>query len=153
MLSSYPDLSDGAYFEPTSDNDLSIALDLLALAPTDRVADLGAGDGQVVVSMAQFGAIVCGFEKDEELVKLAQANINEADLCLNAYIKHANFWEQSLTPFNKIYIFQYYTIMDRLEEKLLAELLPGSQVVSNHWVFPSWPHKKQVGDIYLYAKS
>ncbi len=152
MQFSYPDLSDGALFEPTDNKDLATALDLLALKPNDRVADLGSGDGQVVIAMAKLGSTVCGFEKDEALVKQAQASINKAGLTLTAYIKQANFWDQNLTPFNKIYVFQYFTVMERLEEKLVAELISGSLVVSNHWTFPSWPHLRQIDDIYLYVK-
>jgi len=145
-------LMDGASYEPSEAKDVQVMIKLLEIKPGQKAVDLGSGDGRIVIAMAQKGALAFGFEKNKDLVEEARKNIKKFGLGQTAFIHHGNFWEQNLSVFDKIAVFQFHTIMDRLEEKLLRELNPGTFVVSNHWTFPHWIPQKQEEDIYLYIK-
>ncbi len=152
MLFFYPDFSNGAAYEPSGMRETRIITDLLAIKKGDRAADLGSGDGRIVIAMAKKGALTFGLEKDEKLVELSRKKIATAGLCQTAFIYQTNFWQENLSTFSKIAIFQYYTIMAKLEKKLQMELMPGVFVVSHHWQFPHWRPVRQILDIYLYQK-
>jgi cyclopropane fatty-acyl-phospholipid synthase-like methyltransferase len=152
MLRVVPELFDGALFEPSDKEEVDVMVDLLDLEPGQKAVDLGSGDGKLVIAMARKGAQAYGLEKDAPLVRKSQENIAEAGLSRNAVIYHVDFWDVNLSQFHKIAMFQYYTVMERLEKKLLEELMPGSFVVSNHWTFPRWQPVKEINDIYLYVR-
>ena len=136
---------DGAWFEPSTPKQISDAVKLLALSPDDNVAELGAGNGSTVLALAQAGAQVVGFEKDERLFKQVQ-------FPHNVKMIQSDFWQEDLSRFNKIYIYQFKTVMPRLEQKLLHELPKVALVASNTWVFPHWKISQTQGDIHLYRK-
>ncbi len=146
------DLSDGAWYQPSGDREVEIMTGLLDLGAADMAVDLGAGDGRIVIAMAKKGAHAVGLEKDGRLAEIARANIYRSGFWDFAEIYNINFWDKDLSAFNKVALFQYHTVMERLERKLMRELSPGSLVVSHHWRFPAWRAEKQVGDIYLYRK-
>lgn len=153
MLFSFYNLSDGALFEPSDEQDVETIIELLDIKYGQKVADLGSGDGRIVIAMAQKGALSYGFEKNPDLVDRARRNIRSARVADRAFIINNSFWEADLSTFKKITIFQYYTVMERLENKLLSELPFGALVASNHWTFPHWQPVKQIRDIYLYRKT
>jgi hypothetical protein len=45
------------------------------------------------------------------------------------------------------------SMMEDLEEKLQAEMKPGSKVISNYFTFPNWIPSKQEGSVYVYHRN
>lgn len=150
MLYNSNDLTDGALYEPSEPSDIGMVIDLLNPQPGEQIVDLGSGDGRIVVAIARYGAFAHGVEKNEFLVDVARKKIRYSGL-QNAFIHHVNFWDLNLSGFQKVFIYQYHTVMERLGKKLQEELKPGSQIVSHHWSFPHWQPVKQLQDIYLYT--
>jgi hypothetical protein len=68
------------FWAPSDDDGASRALDLAGVRPGDRVADLGCGDGRVLVAAARRGADVTGVESDAELAMQARTALAEAGL-------------------------------------------------------------------------
>ena len=63
-------------FVPSSPQAIVGMLELARVGPSDRLFDLGSGDGRIVVMAAQrFGADATGIELDPELVKRSSAQI------------------------------------------------------------------------------
>src|SRR5687768_4519465 len=60
------------FWAPSDEASVEAALDLAAVGPGDRVADLGCGDGHVLVRATQRGAKVVGVETDAELAQQAR---------------------------------------------------------------------------------
>ena len=87
-----------------------------------------------------------GFEKDEKLFK-------QVHFPKNVEMVRDDLWQTDVSEFNKIYIYQFKTVMPRLEKKLLNELSIGALVASNTWKFPHWKISKTLGDIHLYIKA
>ena len=118
----------------------------------DWAADLGCGDGRVLIALAKRGAMAHGFELERSRVELARANIEKVKLSNRAFVYHQNFWEVDLLPFNIITLYGITSVMQRLEAKLKRELQPGSRVVSNYFTFPNWKVVLEENDVYLYIK-
>jgi protein-L-isoaspartate O-methyltransferase len=143
---------DGAWFDPSQEDRIEWALQLLEITENDSAVDIGSGDGRVVIEMARLGAMAVGIEAEIKLVHKAVSIITDYELTDHARILHGDMWEQSYAGYNKVYLYQFKTVMQRLEDKLLAELPLGAKVVSNYWKFPNWKITKKIHDVYLYIK-
>lgn len=141
---------DGAWYEPSNDQKVALMLDLLDLKPGDCAVDLGSGDGKIVIEMAKRGVLAVGIEKDFRLVEESRESIKKEHLEHVAQIIHGSFWDINLSNFSKVYLYQFKTVMQRLEEKLGLELPSQALVVSNYWKFPTWKPEKKIEDVYLY---
>jgi precorrin-6B methylase 2 len=142
----------GAWFDPSLDDRIEWGLKLLDLRPGDTAVDIGSGDGRVVVKMAEAGAKAVGIEKEAHLVTESIQNAANHGLKNQVRFVLGDLWQQSYADYNKVYIYQFKTVMRRLEQKLMAELPVGTRVVSNYWKFPHWKISAQLGDVYLYVK-
>lgn len=137
------------YFQTTRYR-VATMIELAAIQPGEKAADLGSGDGRIVIELAKAGAIVTGYELDEKLVKLSTENIKQAHV--QAIILQKDFWQEDLSKYNIICVYPMPDIMHALEEKLLKELKQGSRVLLNYYPFPSWQEVTKKDNIYLYRR-
>lgn len=126
----------------------SVVADMLTLAevgPKDFVIDLGSGDGRIVLTAAKvFGARGFGVDINEKLVKEA----NEAAK-LQGISDRANFTIQDLfkTDIRKATVLTMYLLpntVNMLKDKLLAELNPGTRILSHDYPLSGWIPEKYV---------
>jgi hypothetical protein len=143
-------LARGAIYDPSSPVQTSLMVDLADVRPGEKAADLGSGDGRVLIALAGRGAEAHGYEVNPVLVLLSRRNIRRADLERKAFVHWRSFWRADLSPFSLITVFQVDFVMGRLETKLKRELPDGARIVSHHWRFLDWPPETVRGDMYLY---
>jgi protein-L-isoaspartate O-methyltransferase len=143
-------LGRGAIYDPSSPDKTRHIAELAAVVPGERAADLGSGDGRVVIELARRGAEAHGYEVNPVLVAIARRNIGRAGLAGRAVIHWGSFWRADLSPYSLITVFQVGFIMGRLEDKLKRELPGGARIVSHHWRFPTLVPERMRGDVYLY---
>jgi len=117
-----------------------------------RVADLGSGDGRIVIACAQAGAQVTGYEINPVLVWYADRRIARSGLRDRAVIERADFWKQDMSGFDVVIFYGVVYAMPRLEKKLRSELRPGARVIASHCAFPAWKPIVQNGMISVYEK-
>jgi protein-L-isoaspartate O-methyltransferase len=117
----------------------------------EKGADLGSGDGRIVIAFAQRGIEMHGYEIDENLKHLSEENIKKLNIN-NIVIHHKDFWQEDLSKYDIVCSYPMPTIMGRLEKKLLEELKPGSRVLLNYFPFKHWKLEKTKDNIYLYVK-
>lgn len=103
-----------------------------------HVADLGSGDGRIVMSAAKAGAVADGFEINPKLVRQSQAYIKKVGLGKAAHIYLRNMWKVDYSGYDVIFLYQIKHSMPWLEKKLQKELKKGSIIVSNYFQFPNW---------------
>lgn len=137
------------YFQTTRYR-VQAMIELAAIKPGEKAADLGSGDGRIVIELAKNGAITTGYELDENLIKISEEHIKNADV--EATILHKDFWKENLRQYTLICVYPMPDIMEALENKLLKELLPGSQVLLNYYPFPNWKETQKKDNVYLYIK-
>ncbi len=140
----------GAPYVPSRTSSVEKMILLGDIQPGEKTADLGSGDGRVVIAMAECGAEAHGFENNPVLVLVARRNIRKAGLTGKAFIHWKNFWNADFANFDVISVYAMPYIMGRLYRKIKKEMRPGSRIVSNAFEFKhETPVKKDKG-IYLY---
>jgi hypothetical protein len=126
----------------------SVVADMLTLAdvgPKDYVIDLGSGDGRIVLTAAKvFGARGFGVDINEKLVKEANESAK-----LQGIADRASFTIQDLfkTDISKATVLTMYLLpntVNMLKDKLLAELSPGTRILSHDYPLQGWIPEKYV---------
>jgi len=142
----------GAPFQTSSDKSIKNMIKLSRVKKGEKVADLGSGNGKLVIEFAKRGAFVTGFEINPLLVWISRRRIRKLGLQNKAKIKQANFWNANLSRFDVICVFQIGYIMGNLEKKLKKELKRKKRVrlVSNTWKFPDKKPVRKEGHVFLY---
>lgn len=125
-------------------------LELLHIQRGERVADLGSGDGTLVILYAQNGADVSGYELNPLLVWRSRKKISQEHLTKHARIYWKSFWQQDLSQFDAISVYGIGYIMKDLEKKLLKEAKKGTRVISNFYQFPTLKPVRSKKDVHLY---
>ena len=141
----------GAIYVPTKKEGIDKMVEFLEIKPRQVIADLGAGDGRLLIALAKAGAIAYGYEINPFLVDRARKNIKEAGLEDRAFVYLRNLWHTNLNDFDGIVVFGMKHMMKRLEKKFEKELKPGAKVVSNHFPLPNWTPEKKADEVYLYV--
>lgn len=144
----------GAVFFPTRPENVETIVRLAKIKPGEKAADLGSGDGRIVIALARAGAEAHGYEINPILVWKSRAAIRQAGLEGRAFVHWRSFWGADLSPYAVIAVYGIPYIMRALEKKLSRELKAGSRVVSNIYKFPSWAGAMHAeGGVYLYIKA
>jgi SAM-dependent methyltransferase len=121
-------------FVPTPQDVVEKMLELAKVTKDDVVADLGCGDGRIVVTAAkQYGCEAVGYDLDPECVRLSKAAAEKAGVGKFVRIEEADMLEVDLTGVTVVTLYVGTTLNAKLLPKL-EKLRPGSRVVSH--VFP-----------------
>lgn len=142
----------GAPYVPIKNRALKKMIELAAVKPGQFAADLGSGDGRIIVALARAGAIAYGYEINPILVWWSRRKIKKENLAGKAFICQKSFWDEDLSGFNVIALFGIRKIMKELGEKLDRELKPGAKVISYGFSFPDWQYSKKEEAVFLYEK-
>lgn len=145
----------GAPYEPSRGKALKSIIKFTAPKPGDRIAELGSGDGRICIFFAKklqknSKIEINGFEINPFLVWISRRRIKKLGLQNKVKISWKNFFKKDLSKYNKIVMFQFNTITNKLSKKFKKELKPGSIIVSHWWKLPNWKIKKQEGRVYFY---
>lgn len=140
----------GAVYVPSKPGAIAAMIKLGRVKKGRKVAELGCGDGRVVVALAQTGAEVHGYEINPLLVWRAKRAVRRAGLQGRAFIHLKSYWEVDLGVYDVITVYGITYIMKALGHKLRQELRPGSRVVSNYFTFPRWKIQQSVAGVHLY---
>ena len=126
--------------------DVELMLDMADAGPGDYVIDLGAGDGRIVITAALRGAAGHGVELDRELVELARRRARAAEVDDRAAFRHGDVFEADLRGATIVTLYLMPEVNLRLRPKLLAELPPGTRVLSNSFDMGDWqPDRRAQG--------
>jgi SAM-dependent methyltransferase len=114
-------------------------LRLAAVTAQDVVFDLGSGDGRVVVAAARdFGARGVGVEIDADLVKASRDTAYGAGVTDRTRFLWQDLFVTDLHEATVVTLYLRDDVNLRLRPKLLAELAPGSRVVSHDFDMGDW---------------
>ncbi|HEY6240842.1 MAG TPA: methyltransferase domain-containing protein [Burkholderiales bacterium] len=126
-------------YVPTPQAVVDKMLDMAQVKSGDTVIDLGSGDGRIMITAAQrHGARGFGVEIDPRLVR--RSNDEARRLGVADRVK---FLRQDLfdTDFHETNVLTLYLLPDvniALRPKILAELKPGTRVVSHDYDMREW---------------
>lgn len=123
-----------------------VVMEMLRLArvsPADVVYDLGSGDGRIPIAAARdFGARGVGIELDARLIALARCNAREAGVVDRVDFRQEDLLGTDLREATVVTLFLFPELNRRLKAKLLAELKPGTRIVSHRFDLGDWPPER-----------
>jgi SAM-dependent methyltransferase len=125
-------------YEPTSPEIVQAMLRLGRVRPDDVVYDLGCGDGRIVVEAARLGARGVGVDLDPERIREARANARAAGVEGRVELRLGDLFETDVRPATVVMLYLWPEVNLRLRPKLLAELRPGTRVVSHTHDMGDW---------------
>lgn len=134
---SYADESVAPYV-PTVEEDVELMLDVGAVDAADYVIDLGSGDGRIVIAAARRGARGHGIELDPALVQLARQHALRAQVTDQVAFLEGNIFDADITAASVVTLYLFPEANIALRPKLLAELRPGTRVLSNSFTMGDW---------------
>jgi cyclopropane fatty-acyl-phospholipid synthase-like methyltransferase len=143
----------GPPYVPTSDEGIGKMLECCEIIPGMKVADLGSGDGRILIALARAGAEAYGYEINPVLVWYSRRKIRRAGLQDKIRVHWKNIWGVDFSPYQVVTLFGITHIMRTLESKLRKELRPGARVVSISFGFPNWPQKKKLDRVFVYEQT
>ncbi|KAI1900145.1 hypothetical protein AGOR_G00047000 [Albula goreensis] len=103
------------------------------------LADLGSGDGRLVLAACSMGMQCTGFEINSLLLAYSRCRALWRGVAPSqAQFINSDFWKTDLSRYRNVTVFLAPGVMEVLEEKLLKELPCGARVVACRFPFPSW---------------
>ena len=132
-------------FVPTPQEVVDKMLELAKVGKADVLYDLGSGDGRIPVTAAKrFGIRAYGIDIDPQ--RIAEANENARR---NGVSQLVQFRQEDLfkTDFSDATVVTLYLLPDlnvKLRPRLLAELKPGTRIVSHQFDMGKWKPERTV---------
>ena len=120
-------------YEPSAMDVVQVMLDLGAIGPQDMVADLGCGDGRIVIeAVRRYGASGVCVDIDPERIAEARANAQAAGVAERIRFLNQDLFATELRGVTVVMLFLSPQLNLALRSKLRRELGPGARIVS-HW--------------------
>ncbi|XP_072536935.1 adenine nucleotide translocase lysine N-methyltransferase [Salminus brasiliensis] len=105
-----------------------------------RLADLGSGDGRLVLAASSLGFQCTGFEINSILVGYARAKARWMGIPTStARFVNEDFWKTNLSGYKNVTVFLAPGVMEVLGGKLEKELEHDARVIACRFPFPDWP--------------
>ena len=113
-------------------------LDLAALAPGERLLDLGSGDGRIVIEAARRGAEAIGVDIVGERVAQAADAARAAGVADRARFRREDLFATPLGGADVITMYLLGNVNVWLGPRLRAEARPGARIVSYAFPIGGW---------------
>jgi hypothetical protein len=124
---------------PTPQEVVDAMLRMADVKKDDVLFDLGSGDGRIVVTAAQrYGTRGTGIDIDPERVDEANGNAILAGVTRLVKFKNQDLFETDLREATVVTLYLLPELNRKLMPKLLAELKPGTRIVSHQFDMGTW---------------
>jgi phospholipid N-methyltransferase len=144
----------GGPFVPSSNKRTQTMIRLANIKPTDRVVDLGSGEGKFLVEAIRAGAQSAeGYEIHPGLVVYSRLRAKLNKMQNKIKIHQRSFWKADVSNATIVFLYQLPDHMQKLQDKLEKELPIGARVISNTFSFPTWLPIKQEEKTYVYEQT
>lgn len=123
---------------PTRDALLTRMLQVAQVGPDDLLADLGAGDGKILIAAArEHGARALGVEYDPRLARLAHENAARAGVADRVTVIEGDIFKTDFSQASVVSLYLLEELNQQLRPTLLA-MKPGTRIVSNTFSMGDW---------------
>lgn len=119
-------------YVPTPEPVVDAMLNLAGVKEGDVLYDLGSGDGRIPIAAAQrFGVRGVGIDINPVRVREANANAETAGVTDLVTFKEADLFQEDISEATVVTLYLLQSLNVKLRPKLLAELAPGTRIVSH----------------------
>ena len=130
-------------FVPTPPEVVDEMLKMANLKPGDVLYDLGCGDGRIVIAAAKrYGVKALGIDIDPVRIKESNENAVAAGLEGKVRFIQQDLFEADFHDATVVTMYLLTSVNLRLRPKLLAELKPGTRLVSHSFDMGEWKADK-----------
>ncbi len=135
----------GILFVPTPDAVGAQMLRLAGVTSRDVVYDLGSGDGRVVIIAArEFGARGVGVEIEPALVQTSREVAAKSGVADRTQFLWQDIFVADVREATVVTLYLGESLNVKLRPKLLAELRPGTRIVSHDFSMGDWPADRTI---------
>lgn len=132
-------------YVPTPHETVAEMLRVGEVKPGDVLYDLGSGDGRIPIAAAkQFGVRAVGIDIDPQRIAQANANAKEAGVTDLVTFRNEDLFEADFSEASVVTLYLLPSLNQKLRPKLLAELRPGTRIVSHDFDMGDWEPEKRV---------
>ena len=125
-------------FVPTPERVVAKMPEVAKVGPKDVVYDLGSGDGRIVIAAARRGARAVGIDIDPERIREARENARRAGVGKRVEFREGDLFKADFSEATVVTLYLLSGVNLRLRPKLLAELKPGTRIVSHGFDMGDW---------------
>ena len=138
-------MKDAGPYVPSPQSVVSDMLREAGVSDKDFLIDLGSGDGRIVLTAAKvFGARGFGVEIKEDLVKRANEAAAKEGIAERVKFIKADLFKTDISQATVITMYLLPDTVNLLKDKFLAELRPGTRIVSHDYPLTGWIPEKYV---------
>ncbi len=126
-------------YAPTPDEVIDAMFAMAGLKDGDVIYDLGSGDGRILIAAAhRFDVRAVGIEIDPRLIVQARANAKAAGVADKVSFRQENIFTAAFHDATVITLYLIESLNKRLLPRFLAELKPGTRIVSHSFRMGDW---------------
>jgi len=130
-------------FITTPDEVVERMLELAGTRADDLVADLGSGDGRIVIMAARkFGARGLGIELDQRLVEKSRENARDAGVADRVSFVQGDVLTADFSKASVVTVYLLPGLIGQLQQRFIGELRPGTRIVSHAFGMAGWAPDK-----------
>lgn len=126
-------------YVPTPEVTVNRLLEMAEVTSRDFLIDLGSGDGRIVITAAKkYGARGLGVDLDPVLVQLAKDNAWREGVRSQVDFVAKNIFDTDVSQASIVAVYLSPELNRKLRPRLLAQLQPGSRVISHDYGMDDW---------------
>lgn len=140
-------------YVPTPQPVVDAMLNMAQVRTGDVLYDLGSGDGRIPITAAsRFQVRGTGIEINPERIAEANANAEKAGVTDLVTFKEEDLFETDFSDATVVTLYLLDSLNEKLRPRLLAELAPGTRIVSHAFRMGDWEPEEtlEVGDSTIY---
>ena len=131
-------------YVPTTERAVEEMLKLAAVKSSDILYDLGCGDGRIVITAAKkYGSHGVGIDINPVRIAEAKANAKKEGVEHLVRFEEQDLFEAKIGDATVVTLFLLPSVNMKLRPKLMADLKPGTRVVSNTFDMGDWKAEKE----------
>jgi ribosomal protein L11 methylase PrmA len=120
-------------------------LKLANVKSTDVLYDLGCGDGRIVIAAARdFGARGVGVDINPVRIAEARENAEKAGVTGKVRFEEKDLYQADIREASVVTLYLLTSVNLKLRPKLLADLKPGTRIVSNTFDMGDWQPDQEI---------
>jgi ribosomal protein L11 methylase PrmA len=126
-------------YVPTNEKIVAEMLKVANVGKNDVLYDLGCGDGRIPITAAKrFGTRGVGVDIDPERITEARDNATKAGVADKVKFMQQDLFDTDIKEATVVTLYLLPEVNMRLRPKLLADLKPGTRVVSHNYDMGDW---------------
>ena len=132
-------------YVPTPQDVVDEMLKLAKVGKGDVLYDLGSGDGRIAVTAAKrYGIRATGIDIDPQRIQEANENARKNGVTNLVQFRLEDLFKANFSEATVVTLYLLPDLNVKLRPRLLAELKPGTRIVSHQFDMGTWPPERKL---------